>query len=128
MSTFSKKQTSLGVKDLKKTADFLIEKIGFTIIKERAAKNAGDVVSIADKYGNIFNLFLMPQGDKKIGNETDAVFYTDDCLREYYDLNLKGINCINKPHYVKKGLTFDFSDEWGNSFTFLEQRRYGEES
>jgi hypothetical protein len=107
----------------KMALDFLVENIGFVIRGYAVSKNAG-CAKVCDSYGNLYEVFLNTLKNEKSTNKSRLIINTIDCLQDFYDMEVKGINILTKPHYIHEGLAFEISDYWNNSYTFLEKRDY----
>jgi hypothetical protein len=115
--------TLLYLNEPKLAVDFLVRNLGF-VIHGHAVSKTPDNVKVCDSYGNFYEVVLHTPKNENCGNKLSLVINTTDCLQDFYNLELKGISILTKPHYVPEGLAFEISDYWYNRYTFLEKRDY----
>jgi len=103
------------------SVEFLVDNMGFEIIKD-PFDTSRDIL-VKNKSGNSFKLLLRVDD----ASRSPVVVYSRDCLKDYFNLKLYGINFIKEPHYTVEGLTAEFTDNNGNQFRLLEKRTYEED-
>jgi hypothetical protein len=107
----------------KMALDFLVENLGFVILGYAVSKIA-DGVNVCDSYGNLHEVFLNIRKDESGTPDFKLIINTKDCLHDFYQLRLKHVSIITKPHYLPEGLAFEISDYCNNRYIFLEKRDY----
>jgi hypothetical protein len=109
----------------KRALDFLVEKLGFMLNECPPSKKTGGVI-VCDSYGNFYEIFSIARKNTDGKKVPEPVINTTDCLQAFYTIEPKGLQILNKPHYVPEGLTFEILDYWNNKYTFLEKRDYND--
>ena len=116
----------VAVRDPEKTSQFLISYLGF--LRHPVFKGK----SISEKQGflvgnKLGNYYLLANGNGSIlFDKQEILVHTDDCLRDYYQLNSAGIHFEKRTQYTENGLEVRFSDEYGNQYKLLEKRDYSD--
>lgn len=71
------------------------------------------------------DIFILITKDHGFGNKKySIVLNTDDCLNDYHNLKLAGIQFNNEPQYTPTGLRAEFVDPSGNRCLLIEERNY----
>jgi hypothetical protein len=107
----------------KMAVDFLVENLGFVIYQDAVSKN-GNSIKVCDGNGNLYVVFLNTRENENSTNNFKLIINTTDCLQDYYNMELKDVGILTKPHYLPEGLAFEILDCWNNRYTFLEERNY----
>ena len=116
MITDEKKYQQLYLKEPLKSFEFLVHTMGFEPVQAEDEER----VFIQDKLGNYFKLLLYPCAECR----EPVLIYTNDCLKNYFELKTKDIHFKNEPQYTRQGLMLEFADRWGNYYKILEERFY----
>lgn len=106
---------------------FVMNKLGF-MPEEQVDFNKdhpiGEPITLVSAETNTMTLTL--QVSENISNLKNIVFHTDDCLRDYHNYSMSGVEFINRPEYITAGLQVNFIDHEDNCYTLLEERNYTE--
>jgi len=116
------------VEDYDKALDFYINKLSFVKIMDTAMGPDFRWVSVApDKNTETKIVFVKadtPEKKVRVGSQAaDHVFLvleTDDCLRDYETLKLKGVKFFGEPKKMPWGTEVVFEDLYGNRFDLLQ--------
>lgn len=116
----------VGVRDPEKTCQFLISYLGFLRHPVSKGKRISEKQGffVGNKLGNYY--FLANGNGSILFDKQEILVHTDDCLRDYYQLNSAGIQFERKTQYTENGLEVRFSDEYGNQYKLLEKRDYSD--
>lgn len=115
--------TPLYLNEPEMALNFLVEKLGFVVHGNPASKKPSGML-VCDNCGNFYEIFSINANFANGKKGVNLIINTTDCINDFYSIGAKGLNILNKPHYVPEGLTFEISDYWNNKYTFLEKRDY----
>jgi hypothetical protein len=115
----------LSVREPEEACQFLVKYLGFSkyTVPGKKVNAERQAFLVCNRFGNSYLLtpvFLL-QSDEEI------IVNTDDCLRDYCQLNLAGLKFEKKPQYTSDGLEVKIIDHNGNKYKLLEKRDYTEE-
>lgn len=119
----------LSVRQPEEACQFLIKYLGFSkyTAPGKKASSEGQAFLVCNRFGNSY---LLTPPDKPIfllQSDDEIIVNTDDCLRDYCQLNLAGLKFEKKPQYTSDGLEVKIIDDNGNKYKLLEKRDYTEE-
>ncbi|NJN15568.1 MAG: VOC family protein [Oscillochloris sp.] len=121
---------TLVVRDYDEAIAFYCEKLGFSLIKDRALENGKRWVLVAPPGDRSSCLLLAraanPAQAERIGDQTAGrVFlflYTDDFQRDYVEFQARGVRFLEQPRHESYGTVAVFVDLYGNRWDLLELR------
>lgn len=108
--------------DIESQVKFFIDNLGFEVCDKKNLLTSRECVIMQTTSPDIFMLIA-----KDYGYDTrrcNIVVSTDDCLNDYHQLKLAGIQFYNEPQYSPTGLRAEFSDPSGNRCLLIEERNY----
>lgn len=119
----------LSVREPEEACQFLVKYLGFSkyTVPGKKANSERQAFLVFNRFGNSY---LLTPPDKPIfllQSDEEIIVYTDDCLRDYCQLNLAGFKFEKKPQYTSDGLEVKIIDNNGNKYKLLEKRDYTEE-
>jgi len=123
-----RKYVTAYVNEPQKVLKFLTKNLDFSDHRHKKKAYIGkEGVVVGNRFGNNYLLLSnsSPTDAEPNLNET-VVFETDNCLRDYHQLNNAGITIEKIPRYTSRGLEVMISDDNGNRFLLLEKREYSE--
>lgn len=61
------------------------------------------------------------------GYKNSMILSTDDCIKDYHQLMAEGLSFTKPPHYLPIGMVAEFTDQYNNRYTLLEERNYNDD-
>lgn len=108
--------------DIESQVRFFADNLGFEVYDKKNILASQECVVMQTTSPDIFILIAKDRG---YGNKKcSIVVNTDDCLNDYHNLKLAGIQFYNEPQYTPTGLKAEFADPSGNRCLLIEERNY----
>ncbi len=120
---------TLLVEDIDEALKFYVEKIGF--VKQRDTKFWGDMrwvtVSTKDQRDLELTVVVADTEEKKLalgkqaGDHVFLTLQTNDCKKDYKEMNAKGVKFHGKPSEEAWGIEVVFEDLYGNLYDLVQR-------
>jgi catechol 2,3-dioxygenase-like lactoylglutathione lyase family enzyme len=118
------------VKNYNEAIKFYTESLGFKLLSDNAFGNGYRWVTVAPQKDNQTAIvFVEADTQEKLArlgsqaaNHVFLTIITDDCLRDYEDMQAKGVKFYGEPTDAPWGIEVVFEDLYGNRFDLIQPR------
>lgn len=108
--------------DIESQVRFFADNLGFEVLDKKSIMASQECVVMQTTSPDIFILIVKDYG---YGNKKcSMVVSSDDCLNDYHNMRMAGIQFYNEPQYTSDGLKAEFIDPSGNKCLLIEERNY----
>ncbi len=113
-------EVSFLVARVRLAVQFMALKTGLKVVPDAYSGQEIPKVVLADECGP--RLLVTAFG----GKPPRVIFHSTDCIRDYHQFILSGIEFTSRPGYNGNGLSVGFIDDDSNIYELLEERDYTE--
>ena len=116
------KYLSVFTNNIEKQVSFFSENLGFEVHSKKSFQPDEESILIKTNTPDLFILLVMDTNNEY--QRSRIIINSNDCLSDYHNLKIAGVNFHSEPHYMPIGLGAEFSDPSGNQYLLLEERSY----